>query len=174
MKTIWCGTSVANIGDEPADLVVLPEGVAEADLVGVARSRPASVVVGAWAAPDGRMRGVIWHLGREQVAYGKVRFDGRSPGGPPPVQPPVYLHEQIAIGVVVCLDVQDDLANRVLEALLRAPAPFKALCIPADMRDALVFNRSSGLRALGRCPCGAEQHPGHRRRVSPAELHYKR
>lgn len=141
MKGIWCGLSAMQLGDEEADLVVFPEGVAEEDIADVSRQRPAAVVAGAYNDGQGsRMRGVIWHGGREQIAYEKVSFDQRTPGGPPPGRPPIYVTNRVAIGLAVCCDIQQALFNDIIAQLSAAQVGFKAICIPADMWDPSWFS----------------------------------
>ena len=80
------------------------------------------------------MRGVIQHRSHNHIDYQKVLSDGRSNGGPPPSYPPIYVCDTIAVGLLICMDIQEPvLTGRVIEGLHQATAPFKVLCIPAEM-----------------------------------------
>ena len=80
------------------------------------------------------MRGVIQHRSHNHIDYRKVLGDGYSMGGPRPVRPPIYLCGSIAVGLLICRDVQEPiLTESVIAGLRQTTAPLKVLCIPAEM-----------------------------------------
>lgn len=130
---VLCGVNLGGVSALLPDLVVLPEGVSHADILRAEALFPAAVVAG--AILDGqRMRAVVSHRGINQVDYLKVGSDQRTCGGEFPRQTPVYDAGPVSVGILICMDVQiPELANRVLGSLGQSAAPFKVLCIPADM-----------------------------------------
>lgn len=136
---VWCGLSAAQLGDEQPDLIVFPEGVDRAEIDMATALRPNAIVAGAvLEACDhdvrGRMRGIIRHLGRDWINYQKVRDDNHTAGGPAPKAPPVYETDTLAVGLLICMDINaTDVRDQVMCKLRQSPARFKVLCIPADM-----------------------------------------
>ena len=90
------------------------------------------------ACPAGRhMRAYVQVGGANKVQYLKVLGDGRSIGtGKQPAVLPVYQTDELALGVVVCRDIEDlGFLHAVLGRLRASPQRVKLLCIPADMQD---------------------------------------
>ncbi len=136
---VWCGQSASQLGDQTPDLVVFPEGIGSDQIASVAAYHPQTIVVGA-VLDANRMRGVVWHRSRNWIRYAKVGSDGQTDGGPPPGELPIYIHGEVAIGVLICMDVQlPTLRNSVVDALRRSAASFKILCVPADMQGGAWF-----------------------------------
>lgn len=130
---IWCGLAAAQLGAERPDLIVFPEGAGLGEIARAAAICPAAVIAGAIQDGD-RMRGVIWRGGENQVDYLKVGADGHTRGGAAPAETPVYETDEVAVGLLVCMDVNDPfLQGRVTERLRAARAPHRVVCVPAQM-----------------------------------------
>jgi hypothetical protein len=131
--TIWCCRFTSQLEKARPDVIVFPEGVRQGEHDRARAWFPDAIVVG--AIKEGRhMRGVIRHCGENQIDYLKVGADGHTEGAPPPASVPVYDTGEVAVGLLICMDVQNPmLANAVAEQLRNAAAPRKVLCIPAEM-----------------------------------------
>jgi hypothetical protein len=130
---VWCGLAANQLPAEKPDLIVFPEGVDQSEIDLAQQLCPDAVIAGATLQGD-RMRGVIQHRSHNHIDYQKVRSDGHSEGGPPPTSLPIYVCDTIAVGLLICMDIQEPiLTNSVVAGLHRATAPFKVLCIPAEM-----------------------------------------
>lgn len=129
-----CVLSADELAGRRADIVVLPEGVAEAEIERVAQAAPHAIVVGAVERRK-RSAAVLKHDGINRVEYVKMGSDGRTLGAnAEPRELPVFLCSQAAVGAVICMDVQQSgWVRRIIDALAAAAAPIKLLCIPADM-----------------------------------------
>lgn len=133
MRIVSCADGDDLVGYLP-DLIVLPEYVDRTEIARVEELCPNAIVAGAFT-DAGAMRGVLRHGGCDRISYMKILGDGRSVGaGEQPDQVPVYGSGDIAVGLLVCLDIQEPtLVGRVLAELRRRPARLKVLCIPAAM-----------------------------------------
>jgi hypothetical protein len=136
---VWCGTSPQDLGTAQPDVVVLPEDVTMAEIEAAAERLPRAIVVGA-VREGHRMRGVLWHTGRNCVDYLKVGCDGHTIGGDPPADLPILTIGDLSVGVLICLDVDPPTLRRdLVEALRAAPSQFKIVCVPAEMQAGLFF-----------------------------------
>jgi len=130
---VWCGLAADQLSEDKHDLIVFPEGVEQSEIDQAQKLCPDAVIAGA-ILQSRRMRGVIQHRSHNHIDYQKVLSDGHSDGGPPPSCPPIYVCDTIAVGLLICMDIQEPvLTGRVIERLHQATAPFKVLCIPAEM-----------------------------------------
>jgi hypothetical protein len=146
---VWCGCSFDQIGDSIPNLIVFPEGVSNGDMERTKARIPDAVVAGA-ILEDGRMRGVLSHRGENLIDYLKAGCDGRSKGGLAPEQTPIAEVGDLAVGLLICMDVQDSVfAKRVLDDLEASAATFKVLCIPADMNLDWSFEGSAPFMSRG-------------------------
>lgn len=145
---VWCGCRIAEIGGAP-DVIVFPEGVARVDVERAKGRFPHAVVVG--AVPEaGRMTGFLWSGGENLIDYRKMGFDGRSKGGTSPGRAPVARVGDLALGVVICMDIQNgDFTRWVLGELLASAAPYKLLCIVGDMDLNWSFDHSAPFMSRG-------------------------
>lgn len=87
------------------------------------------------AVADGLfIRGYLIHKGRNQIDYLKTLPDALSLGGPALSTLPVHETPELAVGVLICRDFQNnELREAVLSRMRTSSAPRKILCIPADM-----------------------------------------
>ena len=130
---VWCGLAANELAGENPHLIVFPEGVDQGQIDQAQQRCPDAVIAGAILQGD-RMRGVIQHRSHNHIDYRKVLGDGYSMGGPRPVRPPIYLCGSIAVGLLICRDVQEPiLTESVIAGLRQTTAPLKVLCIPAEM-----------------------------------------
>jgi hypothetical protein len=131
---IACAIAAENATDLFADVLVLPEGTAPAALEAATTRFPRAVIVA--AIPDGRnMRAQVIVEGRNQVNYLKIRTDDRSEGvGNAPTTLPYCESRELAIGVLICKDIEEiEFVQALLQKLRSSSRPVKLLCIPADM-----------------------------------------
>ena len=130
---LWGGLSAEDLGGATPDIIVFPEGV---DAVEIERARalcPEAIVAGA-VLKGRRMHGVIQHGPINQIDYQKVLSDGQSDGGPLPLEAPFYEANGLAIGLLICMDVDcAPLTIPLVEKLVRSTAPYKMLCVPSQM-----------------------------------------
>jgi hypothetical protein len=130
---VWCGLAANQLPAQKPHLIVFPEGVDQSEIDQAQQLCPDAVIAGAILQGD-RMRGVIQHRFDNHIDYQKVLSDGHSEGGPSPSCPPIYLCDSVAVGLLICRDIQEPtLTNSVIAGLHRATASFKMLCIPAEM-----------------------------------------
>lgn len=131
-----CVLGAAELAGRSADIVLFPEGVEPADMALARAMVPGALIVGA-VEERGRSRALIERAGRNQVDYRKIETDGRTKGaGVEPRSLPLVLEDRIAIGVVICMDIQRaGWVSVIIGALRAAPAPVKLLCIAGDMSD---------------------------------------
>jgi hypothetical protein len=135
---LWCGLSADQLGTATPDLIVFPERVSQHEIDQAVARCPNAIIAGA-ISTKGFMRGVIWHHGRNQIDYLKVGNDGRLGSSPSPrrEQPTIYESHDLAVGLLICMDFDiPAVRDGVIEQLHRSEAPFKALCVPADMYNA--------------------------------------
>ena len=126
---IWCGRSARELGDERPGVVVLPEGVSRINIRRAAGVAPDAIIAAAILS-GGRMKGVLRHRGRNRIRYLKVLPDQWTAGGSLPAHWPVYETEDLAIGLVICVDLQcPELMDGVIQGLQAAKAPRKVLCV---------------------------------------------
>jgi predicted amidohydrolase len=131
---IVCAVATANTECLAPDVLVLPEGTTAAELVAATDQYPETVIVA--ATSDGRnMRAQVLVGGRNRVDYLKIRSDDRSEGvGSEPRELPYCESGELAIGVLVCRDIQEvKFARSLLQKLRSSSKAVKLLCVPADM-----------------------------------------
>lgn len=130
---VACILHAQEISNETADLVVFPEGVCQSEINEAMRVIPNALIVG--AVLDGNhSRGVLLHRGQNKIDYLKVATDGRTKGSGNHNQTPIYEADNICIGVLVCMDVdQNNFSRPVIEKIKASGAKSKYLCVPADM-----------------------------------------
>src|SRR5262245_36893466 len=147
---VLCGQTRSEIGAPFPDVVLFPEYARLADITNAQAPNPSSLVIGAVEEEDQnkvlRSRAVIFHHGENRIDYLKIGTDGRTQGtNHRPERLPVYRSGAVCVGVVLCMDVQDEaFVREVADALKSAPASFKLLCIPAAM-SASTWNWSDPL-----------------------------
>jgi len=133
-----------------ADVVILPERVTWAQIREAQRRCPAAIIVGAVLEgpvlpghPNRRpyCRAVVLHSGRNQVDYLKLGSDGHSDGvGYAPRRLPVYRYHKLALGIVICMDLETDIAGHVIGDLRLSQASKKVFCVPAAMTASSGWN----------------------------------
>jgi hypothetical protein len=126
---------VQNIDDVEGypDLILFPEGVSGSEIARANIVFPKAVVVSAVAEGE-HCIGSIYSGGVKRVTYRKIGTDGNTIGvGLEPEHTPTWSTDDAAIGIIVCMDVQTGLLQRVVATLRRSSKPLKLLCIPADM-----------------------------------------
>jgi hypothetical protein len=131
-KLIWCGRGGRDLklGERRPDVIVLPEGVSMGTVRRTAVQAPNAVIAGAVRVGQ-HMKGVLRYDGRNRVQYMKVHSDRWTAGSPPPARCPILEIADLAVGLVICVDVQDaKLMHGVIGALNASAAPWKVLCVP--------------------------------------------
>lgn len=162
-----CVINANELREQGADLIVFPEGVSLEEMHAVQSSNPSSIVIGA-VAENGHYRGVLLHLGVNQIDYLKVLNGGgdRPTGTGNTQQNPVWNFGTLCIGVLICMDIDHEFAHAVIGEIQASRAKLKVLCIPADMQrewDVLMFpkrfegiyvvlcNHTKTYHGMGRC-----------------------
>ena len=131
---ISCVRSVNEAIAYPAELILFPEGTAEAQLLECSALFPTSLVIGAFAEKS-HCRGVVIRESQAVVSYLKVHGDGRTKGSDNHLQQPFRkFGDELAVGLLVCKDIDDpDFSTVVLDWLKSRRCRYRVLCIPADM-----------------------------------------
>jgi hypothetical protein len=115
--------------------------------------------------PKKHMTGVIYLNGDEIFGYWKVESDGNTCSYSCGQPCPVWLDRGLAIGVLVCMDVDQPLIRDPVVAAVKASSRIQRfICIPADMGnefgladDQLKQDRWSGVNVLF---CNIRSDPG--------------
>jgi hypothetical protein len=137
---VWCGLSADQLDGEVPGLILFPEDVDEHEIARALEIAPEAIVVGA-VLEGRRMRGEIWYRSGRRFHYRKVTGDGFTEGGPRPDPMGIYVTDAIAVGLLVCVDVQDSALRRdVVKLLQEAKAPLKVLCVAADTYAGNLFS----------------------------------
>jgi hypothetical protein len=137
---VWCGVSAGQLDGRTPGLIVFPEAVAQAEIDRAEALCPDAVIAAA-VLEQGRMRGVIRHGGENRIDYLKVHGDGHTLGSGLHGQLPVYEGGSVAVGMIICRDLDEPrLKNDVADRLRHASAPFKVVAIPAQMHMSLWFD----------------------------------
>jgi len=76
----------------------------------------------------------LYHNGEEEISYDKICSDGKNIEGDPDQDIKVYEWEDIAIGLVCCMDVNNaSLLNKVKEVLATSLCKIKIIAISSHM-----------------------------------------
>lgn len=133
---IGCASQPSDLGKIEFDLAFLPEDTDAIELARFAKLRPHAVVAGA-AREGNYMRGFIMRGSSNLISYWKVGSDGRSAGCGNPNQLPVVHFNDLSVGMLICMDVDDVvLRPRVVAELNRCRQGEKVLCVPGEMSGA--------------------------------------
>jgi predicted amidohydrolase len=130
---LGCISAVAAPEDFGVRVIVLPE-YSDPAFVRLAAKRNPHAIVAAAIEERGRSRALLLHGGKNQIDYLKVGTDGRTRGTGRAPSSTVRVFGDLAVGVVVCMDVQEaTFLNTLTTELNASAARYKLLCIPADM-----------------------------------------
>ncbi len=133
---IVCSCSVHEVGTEAPDVLVLPERTSRKQISDAIKRWPNAVVIG--ATKDGRnIRGHLRKDGKDHINYKKFLSDTKSLGTYRPPKNQFFENDDIAIGVLICRDVENPemLVVNLMRRLLASSAPLRLVCIPADMHS---------------------------------------
>lgn len=151
MLLVSCVQTCSEIGTPFPDVVLFPEYGHLSEVAHAQALNPNSMIIGAVVEEDPnhvlRSRGLLFHHSENRIDYLKIGMDGWTQGTKRrPEQLPVYRYSAICIGVLLCMDVQEDetFARDVIMAVKSAPVSFKFICIPAAM-TASAWNWSAPL-----------------------------
>lgn len=135
---IACVLSADEVQIPAPSLIVFPEGVAELELHRARSLHPEAMIIGAVKrieAGTPRSIGVVVRGERLLLSYRKITTDGITIGtGKLPKNPTIVQNGEVAVGVLVCMDLDHPEARaNTLSALHASSAGVKVLCVPADM-----------------------------------------
>lgn len=134
MPTISCVLTHAEAQTCPADVIVFPEGVSKNDIQTTSLQYPESIIIGAYVE-DKACRGALYKAGDNKIDYLKVCTDGRTIGCGNPDQRPIYQErDQLCIGVVICMDIDNpSFRYQIFDWVKASQCQCMLLCIPSDM-----------------------------------------
>jgi len=130
---VMCALTASEVKTVNPDIIVFPEGVGSTEIDQAQLFNPNAIIIGA-IVDDERSRGCLMHRGIHKIEYLKVMTDGRTIGSEDTKQNPVYEFDDICIGLLICMDVDNvGFSKAVIDQLISSSAKLKFLCIPADM-----------------------------------------